>query len=220
MLKKTSLSAVLVVLAMGGSSFAQTIAMPDNAPAPWIEIPRETAQAPLTDFTVVFDTSHAQTAGGRPTPALLMGIMRWLSAGFDLPASQEIPAVEFLPPVKLVALRYRGVLPQNWREDSILDQSVLAAHPRQIVALYGDKTKTNYLPETWIGATPGDISIVVHELVHHLQNVGAIKYECPAAREKLAYQAQGEWLKQHGLNLEKEFDVDMLTLLVSSACMN
>ena len=42
----------------------------------------------------------------------------------------------------------------------------------------------------------------------------------PAAREKLAYEAQGDWLKLHGLDLETEFGIDMLTLLVTSACMN
>jgi len=46
-----------------------------------------------------------------------------------------------------------------------------------------------------------------------------IKYECPMAREKPAYLAQDKWLAQFGLSLEKEFEVDMLTVVVSSACV-
>jgi hypothetical protein len=57
-------------------------------------------------------------------------------------------------------------------------------------------------------------------MVHHLQNRPDVKYECPAAREKLAYEAQSDWLGSFGLSLEKEFDVDMFTVVALSACMN
>jgi uncharacterized protein DUF6647 len=83
-----------------------------------------------------------------------------------------------------------------------------------------DTTKTIFLPATWAGTTPAELSILVHEMVHHLQNVAKLKYDCPAAREKLAYQAQDRWLKRFGQDLEKEFEIDMLMLLVTSACMN
>jgi hypothetical protein len=39
------------------------------------------------------------------------------------------------------------------------------------------------------------------------------------AREKLAYIAQNRWLEQFGKDLETEFQVDMFTILISSACM-
>jgi hypothetical protein len=57
-------------------------------------------------------------------------------------------------------------------------------------------------------------------MVHHLQNLGQLKYDCPAAREKLAYQAQDEWLKLYESNLEKEFEIDKVTVLVISGCMH
>jgi hypothetical protein len=60
----------------------------------------------------------------------------------------------------------------------------------------------------------------VHEMVHHLQNVGQLKYDCPAAREKPAYLAQNRWLRQFGLDLENEFQIDMFTIVAMSACMN
>jgi hypothetical protein len=57
-------------------------------------------------------------------------------------------------------------------------------------------------------------------MVHHLQNLGQLKYDCPAAREKLAYQAQDEWLKLYESNLEKEFEIAKVTVLVTSGCMH
>jgi hypothetical protein len=56
-------------------------------------------------------------------------------------------------------------------------------------------------------------------MVHHLQNLAGLKFECPMAREKVAYMAQDQWLKRFGTSLETEFDLDMFTVLISSACM-
>ena len=69
------------------------------------------------------------------------------------------------------------------------------------------------------GESPADQSIFVHEMVHHLQNLAGVKFECPAAREKAAYLAQDKWLARFGKSLENEFDVDMFTVVISSACM-
>jgi hypothetical protein len=60
----------------------------------------------------------------------------------------------------------------------------------------------------------------VHEMVHHLQNLAGLKFACAGEREKPAYLAQDKFLRQHGLDLEKEFDVDMFTVVAISACMN
>jgi hypothetical protein len=43
-------------------------------------------------------------------------------------------------------------------------------------------------------------------------------YECPAEREKLAYEAQDNWLRLFGRNLEAGFEINGLALLVSTSC--
>jgi hypothetical protein len=91
---------------------------------------------------------------------------------------------------------------------------------REAVAVYDDLTKTIYLPDTWKGETPADLSILVHEMVHHLQNTSRKKYECPGAREQMAYAAQDKWLKLFGRDLLSEFQIDAFTLRVSTACLN
>jgi hypothetical protein len=155
-----------------------------------------------------------------PAQAFLKEIVTWLAANFDLLATENLPQVEFASPLKLVTMRYKGKLPEGWREDSILDPKVLAAVHREVVAVYNNATRTIYLPEGWTGGTAAEQSVLVHEMVHHLQNLGGIRYECAAAREKAAYAAQREWLARHNLDLETEFGIDMLSVLVSSACMN
>jgi hypothetical protein len=206
MLIRIALYAVLIICAVGGMAFAPAVAAP--------------AQKAEIDYAVVFRAPPptAQTLG--LSPEFLTSIVNWLAANFDLPATRELPRVEFAAPLKLVAMRYKGLMPHGWREDAIRDSAVQAAHQREVIAVYNDKTRTIFLPEGWTGARPAERSIVVHEMVHHLQNEANLKYECPAAREKLAYEAQSDWLKMQGLTLEAEFDVDLFTVFVLSACMN
>jgi hypothetical protein len=55
-------------------------------------------------------------------------------------------------------------------------------------------------------------------MVHHLQTLGGLKYECPREREKLAYAAQDRWLALFGSNLMGEFQIDPMTILIQSSC--
>lgn len=205
MLKKITISAVLIILAAGTVSTARAF----EAPVQYAE---------LSESGPAMDSVTAEDRG--VTPALLTSIIDWLAANYDLPASQDLPRVEFTTLMKLVAMRYKGMMPTGWREDAIRDPSVQAAHRREVVAIYNDRTRTIFLPEGWTGVEPVERSVLVHEMVHHLQNLANLKYECPAAREKLAYEAQSDWLKRHGLDLEEEFDLDLFTIFVTSACMN
>jgi hypothetical protein len=202
MFKKVILQAALASLAMVGASLAQTVEGPNEVPMQSvIEQPRDQIDA-------------------RPTSAFLSEISNWLAANFDLPTIHELPRIGFAKPLQLVSMRYKGMLPEAWREDSINDPAVQAAVHREVVAVYNDTTRTIFLPNSWTGKTVAEQSVLVHEMVHHLRNLAKLKYDCPAAREKLAYQAQDQWLKRFGQDLEKEFEIDTLTLLVTSACMN
>jgi len=60
----------------------------------------------------------------------------------------------------------------------------------EVVAVYNDDAQTIYLAKGWTGATPAELSILVHEMVHHLQHVAGMRFACAEAREKLAYEAQ------------------------------
>jgi hypothetical protein len=144
----------------------------------------------------------------KPAPiesALMKAVAAWLSADFGLSIA-ELPNVEFVAKERLAALRHRG-LPSDHMSEG-----------RDILAVYDDDARTIYLPRGWTGRTAAEASILVHEMVHHAQNLGGMKTECPQAREKLAYQAQQRWLRRFGTDLEEEFGIDGFTLLVLTSC--
>ena len=153
----------------------------------------------------------------RATSSSLDELARWLSANDGLPYSAEPLRLERVPPLRLHQMRHRAFL-----SSQAVGQGAtpLPALQREVVALYDDKTRTVFLPESWTGETIAEQSVLVHEMVHHLQNLAGQKFACAGEREKPAYLAQDKFLRQHGLELEKEFDVDMFTVVAMSACMN
>jgi hypothetical protein len=147
--------------------------------------------------------------------SLLRDILAWLPANFDLPPPNVAPAVKFVSREQLAAIRYDRVTSGHDQKSS---SSPSLGQERDVVALYDDSSKTVFLPDGWTGATPAEQSVLLHEMVHHFQNVAQLKFDCPMAREKLAYLAQDQWLQRFRSSLEKEFEIDKFTLLISSAC--
>lgn len=154
----------------------------------------------------------------RPSQDLMRKIVDWLSATFGLPPIYDYPRIELASNARLASIRSQQPHTGNATETSIPNSAAAVTQPQNIVALYEDSTKTIYLSDGWTGAGPADTSVLVHEMVHHLQNAGGLFFECPPAREKLAYQAQEQWLRRFGHDLESTFGVDRLTILVRSAC--
>ena len=147
--------------------------------------------------------------------ALLTAIALWLSANFNLPPLSEQPKIELVSQARITAIRHHAFSLER-RHDTGAMPPVF--DPRETVAIYDDPHRTIYLPLTWTGGTAAELSMLVHEMVHHLQNIGGIRYECPAAREELAYRAQDKWLGLFGQNLEHTFGIDQFTLKISTSC--
>jgi hypothetical protein len=137
--------------------------------------------------------TSAASSASRPLPAatqvaqdLLDGIGTWLVSNFELPAVQDRPVIDFVPKTRLAAMRLQGHFPSEGSNDARYNEP----GQRRPVAIYDDSSKTIFLPDDWVGQSAADKSILVHEMVHHIQNLARIKYECPRAREKPAYLAQ------------------------------
>jgi hypothetical protein len=186
-----------------------------GVPAPALsDAPRTTGQEALPPAaTEIFDYGFDNTAADSLT-ALAAEIAAWLSVNFELPAVDRPPRIEFASPIRINALRYRGLIKGQTSQDLALPNSA-----GQTVAIYVDKTFTIYLPSGWTGTTPAETSMLVHEMVHHIQNVARIKHDCPQAREKVAYAAQERWLRRFDRSLESEFEVDPFTVLARTLCM-
>jgi predicted metalloprotease len=150
------------------------------------------------------------------TQALLTAIENWVESQFDLPAIHEHPTIEFVLPGKMTSLRFKGSSSDPGAQVAPNDPASSAQY--DTIAIYHDATRTIYLPEGWTGGTPAEVSVLVHEVVHHFQNVLGLKYECPQEREKLAYIAQDRWLALFGYSLERDFNIDPFSLLVKTRC--
>ena len=88
----------------------------------------------------------------------------------------------------------------------------------EILAFYEPDEQMIHLPAGWVGLTPAEQSVLVHELTHHLQASAGQRYACPEEREKAAYRAQEAWLALFGTDLAREFQLDKMYLLVVTTC--
>jgi hypothetical protein len=139
---------------------------------------------------------------------LLHQVQAWLAAEFGLPAIDGVPDISIVSLRKIAGLRYRDVSSDRW-----------SSHPSEVLAVYDDEARTIYLPDGWTGRTAAELSVLVHETVHHLQNVGRLKFACPEEREKMAFEAQERWLQLFGSSLEADFELDPFTILARTNCL-
>ena len=204
------LCCMLLTLAMSGSGSAQEHVKPLQA------IAQSNIRVPGTDYHVVLGADVYKQSGAARR-ALFRSVGTWFSIEFDLPAVHHYPLAEFVPRAKIVALRYGRMLSDRDAGVASGDRSATSAG-NDVVAVYSDSSQTIYLPEGWTGATPAELSVLVHETVHHVQNLLRLKYECPEQRERLAYLAQERWLGLFNRSLASDFELDPLSLLVKTRC--
>jgi hypothetical protein len=172
---------------------------------------------PGTGYEVIGGARQVDETG-LPKRDLIASVARWLSSEFALPQPKELPAFRLVSAETLVAVRY-GPLARNASDQTATRSAhAYAEAGDDIVALYDDRARTIYLSDDWSGRDAGEISVVVHEMIHHLQNLAGDTYSCAAEREKLAYKAQERFLELFGRSLESEFSLDPMTLLVRTTC--
>jgi len=203
---KQALLCTALVVSLGCPAGAQSPGTQPIAP--------DTPEARIIDYTHVFSTGEAKADA---MPALLAAVSQWLTENFDLPATKDLPGLEFTSPARISAMHYSQGFPQMLSGPA--PGNVTSGDGRAVVAVYDSAREIIYLPDGWRGATPAEQSVLVHEMVHHMQKRAQLKYECPQQREKLAYEAQERWLARSGQSLESEFEIDGFTLLLHVNCM-
>lgn len=87
-----------------------------------------------------------------------------------------------------------------------------------VVSFYDRSSRSIYLPTRWSGRSPEELSMLIHEMVHFLQDREGRKFACPEQQEEEAFAVQERWLVAHGTNLETAFGIDPLTRLTASLC--
>ena len=198
MLKQTSFYAALLTLALSWPANAQQ-ANPVGTPMPpefnW------SLDEPVIREYVMAGTAKLRP-GEAPTSSVLTSMVTWVSNTVDLPANYALPRLERISNTKLAAVLHGSHF----------------VSPGRGLGMYDDDRKVILLPADWTGNTPEELSILVHEMVHHLQNVAGIQFVCPEWREKLAYVAQDRWLATSGRSLEMSFGINPETVLYNTQC--
>lgn len=126
-------------------------------------------------------------------------IMHWVSGYLRISGRYDLPCIEFAQTGSIAVLRSRN-----------------SHSKRHDIGAYDDAVNTIYLPERWTGKTPPEVSILIHQMVYHVQNLAGLKYECSWERERIAYAAQERWLRLHDSNLRDAFAIDQTIFLLSA----
>ena len=183
-----------------------------NQSAMEISVSKATMTTPAISFWGMHNQAHLEFLSVQQITAM----ETWVSNQFDLPTMHEHPRIEFAPPAKIASLRFTDLLSDPGAQVEPNNRAPSAQH--DTIAIYDDATRTIYLPEGWSGSTPAELSVLVHEMVHHFQNLLGLKHECPQEREKLAYIAQDRWLGLFGHSLADDFAIDPFSLFVKTTC--
>lgn len=196
MTKPAILSALLLTLALAFPAAARAADGPSQPMPPEFDW---SVDEPIIRARI---STEAGIAGGEmPHEALLTSIVTWVANVVDLPAIYHHPEFARTARVMNVALLRGGF---DWG--------------RGRVSRYDDLTRTIYLSADWRGDSVEGLSILIHEMVHHLQNVGELRYECPQERARLAYIAQERWLALHRRSLAESFRIDPELRLFLTEC--
>ena len=108
-------------------------------------------------------------------------------SGLDVPDRWQgsLPNVVQLDPMDIKKFYYSGIdLPEE--------------HWGNISAIYDPTFKAIFISDQFDPRDTMDISILVHEVVHWLQDIGGLEYDCLAQSEALAYDTQFAFLEATG----------------------
>lgn len=130
-------------------------------------------------------------------PDLVSRLDDWLDAHTDLPRRDAAPVIRRV----------------SAAEAASLDGSRDRNHGGRTRGLYDPETGVIHLVRPWSARDPYDVSVLLHELVHHRQALSGHWY-CPGAQELPAYRLQRDWLGGMGL----EPDVNWIAVVMEASC--
>ena len=135
-----------------------------------------------------------------------VAIAAWVSEATGLPMPGNMPEIRLAAAKDMPRLM------------GAAEPSSTSAGFPDIIAFYNTESRTIYLPNDWTGSTPSELSVLVHEMVHHAQAEAGRRFACPAERERQAFDAQTRWLALFSSDLSQEFGINRMFLLVATTC--
>lgn len=138
-------------------------------------------------------------SGELPTEALKIQMLQWIGAN----SSYNVSGLLTNPPE--VRFCEHGA--------TFIYEGKAIHFDDRLNGVYDEKTKRICLAKPWHASSPKDRSVLLHELVHHVQFENHA-WPCPKAAEWEAYKLQETWLLEHGMAL----DLPWVYILLDSSC--
>ena len=131
---------------------------------------------------------------------LILALFLFISTETDYNTNNlEVPEIRFLPQVELDAQYTKESSPPG----------------NELFAFYDLKSDIIYLRDSWNIHSPWSKSVLLHELIHYVQDKNNIAFECTAEMEQQAWPLQKKYLRiYHGVT----WDYDKLWHLLISTC--
>ena len=108
---------------------------------------------------------------------IITALLIWLGANSDFNVDMDIPLVLFLPQAEMEQRYYDG-----------------ADKHGDLHAFYDTNTDTIILPDTWDRRRPWDLSVLLHEIIHYVQDQNDIKFDCLQEMEAQSWPLQQKYL--------------------------
>lgn len=156
------------------------------APSGRAHVPADSAQA--SDCPRPEHAAAAPPPDG-PAPALVAELIRWIAAETGYDTKEALRA----PPEIRFCLTGEAIDVDN--EDTLVEENMLGA--------YDLAKRRVFLVRPWSAGDTRQVSVLLHELVHHVQFLNR-DFECLQAAEWEAYQLQAKWLAER--RVEPGFD--------------
>ncbi|MCA0998767.1 DUF6647 family protein [Alloyangia pacifica] len=127
---------------------------------------------------------------------LISTLEDWLDAQADWPRRDTAPQVRLV---------------SAWQ--GATRQGETASFQRgRLRGLYDPQRSEILLVRPWDPSQPGDVAVLLHELVHHRQ--APYHWYCPSAQELPAYHLQEAWLSEQG----ESVDVNWMAIVLDAGC--
>jgi len=141
-------------------------------------------------------TTSSEWLHAKDMPALVSSLEDWLDAQADWPRREAPPLIRTV---------------SQWQAEA--RQGATATFQRgSLRGLYDPDQSEILLIRPWDPRDPEDVSVLLHELVHHRQ--APHHWYCPAAQELSAYQLQDAWLADQGVAIE----VNWIAVMLDAGC--
>ena len=146
---------------------------------------------------------------GRKLKEILITLLIWISqnSSFEItnPNEYPLPVITFISQEEIHFI----VTKKDLKENTVFI----------IQAAYIPENYTIYLPHDLKLDTLLFKSILIHELVHHIQNINDVSYPCDGYIEKDAYNLEMKYLTQNGVeDPYKMISLDPLALMLITQC--